>query len=74
MNDKKTKKQKDPRGKMISGIILLGLGVLFLLNNLDVIYFEESWPFILILVGLAMLIGAMFRNRDSESSALPPPA
>ena len=53
---------------MVTGIILLGIGVLFLLNNFDILFIEESWPFILIVVGLALLVGAVFRKRDSEQS------
>ncbi len=72
MSDTKPRKSKDPRGKMVSGIILLGIGVLFMLNNLDIIFIDQSWPFILIIVGLALLVGAMFRKHDAESSMTPP--
>jgi uncharacterized membrane protein AbrB (regulator of aidB expression) len=74
MSDKKPNKQKDPRGKMVSGIILLGIGVVFLLNNFDILVIDESWPLIIIIVGLALLVGALFRKQDSEPSAAPPPA
>ena len=74
MSDTKTKKQKSPHGKMVTGIILLGIGVLFLLNNLDIIDLDKSWPLLLIIIGLALLVGAMFRNKDAEPSAAPPPA
>lgn len=72
MSDTKTKRRKDPHGKMVSGIILLGIGLLFLLNNFNIIDIDQSWPFILIIVGVALLIGAMFRKRDAESSITPP--
>jgi len=69
MSNKKEKKRKSPHGKMVTGIILLGIGVLFLLNNFDVIFIDESWPFILIIVGIALLVGAYFRKHDTEASA-----
>ena len=71
---KTKKKKKDQHSTMVTGIILLGIGVLFLLNNFDVFFIEESWPFILIIVGLALLIGKGFGNRDSEASPAPPTA
>lgn len=63
--------EKNQRGKMVTGIILTGIGVLFLLHNFDILFIHESWPFILIVIGLAMLIGAMFRKKDSESGEIP---
>lgn len=41
----------------IWGWIMLGIGVLFLLDNLHLIYFEFSdlWPLLLILIGFSML-------------------
>jgi len=43
------------------GIVLLVLGVLFLLGNLDIMYFDfwdfigDWWPVILIVVGLSII-------------------
>lgn len=72
MSDKKPKKKNSARGKMVTGIILLGIGVLFLLNNFDVLFIDESWPLILIIIGIALLVGAWFRKHDEESTATPP--
>ena len=72
MSNKKPKRPKSPHGKMVSGIILLGIGVLFLLNNFDVIFIDESWPFILIIVGIALLVGAWFRKHDAETTTTTP--
>ena len=72
MSDTKPKRRKSPHSKMVSGIILLGIGVLFLLNNFDILFIDESWPLILIVVGIALLIGAWFRKHDEESTATPP--
>jgi len=53
--------QLDPRaGRLpIAPLVLIGLGVLFLLNNLGVLYMAQVlryWPVLLILVGAWMLV------------------
>jgi putative Mn2+ efflux pump MntP len=55
--------EKNLRGRMVGGIILTGLGLLFLLNNLDVIDFQDSWPLVLIIVGLSLLVGAFAQKK-----------
>ena len=72
MSDTKPKRRKSPHGKMVSGIILLGIGVLFLLNNFDILFIDESWPLILIVVGIALLVGAWLRKQDEKTTAAPP--
>ncbi len=45
-------------GRMVMGLVVVGLGVLFLLENLGVVYVRnvwEFWPIILIVLGLARL-------------------
>jgi len=47
--------------RLIPAVILIGIGVLFLLNNLNVFYFVEwarYWPVILIAIGLVKLVDA----------------
>lgn len=45
-------------GKYFAGFVLLGLGILFLLTNWGIIpSLHRTWPFILIIVGLALLLG-----------------
>jgi hypothetical protein len=47
--------------RLIPAIIVIGIGVLFLLNNLNILYFSEwarYWPVILIAVGLVKLVDA----------------
>ena len=44
--------------RLIPAIIVIGIGVLFLLNNLNVFYFWEwarYWPVILIAIGVVLL-------------------
>ena len=44
------------RAKGIAGAtFLIALGVLFLLENFNVIYFDQSWPILLIVGGLCMI-------------------
>lgn len=47
------------------GLILVGLGVLFLLNNLNVIdfTFKNLWPIFLIILGFAIIKGSFFRHK-----------
>jgi len=51
-----------------SGWIFLGIGLLFLLDNLDVIYFDfgDLWPLILILIGLNILKNHVWKTGENE--------
>lgn len=51
-----------------TGWILTGIGVLFLLDNLDIIYFNFSdlWPLILILIGVNMLRNHMGKTTEGH--------
>ncbi len=56
----------NPAGR-IGGFIVLGIGVLFQLNNLDQLDIFENisiWPVILILIG----VGLLFRGRDNAQA------
>jgi hypothetical protein len=48
--------------------ILITLGVLFLLNDMWVIRFDESWPALLIVIGLFMYLG---RSASTEGHIEP---
>jgi hypothetical protein len=48
--------------------VLITLGVLFLLQNFDVLYFENSWPTILIVIGLSILAS---RSASTEGHVQP---
>ena len=54
-------------GGFATGIVLLLLGVAFLLEELDVwdLNFSVVWPLILIGLGLAIGLGALFRQRST---------
>lgn len=47
------------------GIILIVLGGLFLLNNLDFIYVQDWWPILLIIIGAIFFIGWITDRRQS---------
>lgn len=52
----------DRSGTITGALILIGLGTLFLLINAGVLPdWGEIWPAILIVIGLAMLVGSFFR-------------
>jgi len=58
-------KRDDPRGMLMGGLIVLGVGILFLLHNLGVIPdMDVIWPIFPIIVGLALIVGALMRMRD----------
>lgn len=59
------------RGAPVGALILIGLGVLFLLNTLDVFHFDwfgRLWPVLLICFGVAL-----FLKRTRELPPPPPP-
>lgn len=67
MNNYMGKKESKRSGQMEGGTIVLGIGILFLLINLDILpSMRDSWPLILIIVGLTLIIGSFFKKKHSE--------
>ena len=67
MDNQVEKKRGDRSGHLISGTILIGVGLLFLLINLDVFPgLEDLWPVFIIIVGVALIIGSMTRGKKSR--------
>lgn len=65
-----TGKEDDHRGRLIGGIILIGIGLIFLLSNWDIIPdFSESWPIVLIVIGVALII--VRKGKDEEEKKSP---
>jgi hypothetical protein len=59
----------DGHGSMIGGIIVLGVGLYFLAWNSDLIPDPgESWPIFLIIVGIALVIGNIFKKKPADDS------
>ncbi len=62
------------RGPIVWPLVLIVLGVLFLLNNFNLVRFDvgqfiaQWWPLLLILVGLELLIGGMFYRRPAAQT------
>lgn len=62
-------------GSLTGGLVLIGIGTLFLLKKLGFIPgfdFSDLWPIILIIVGLAMIAGH-FRRTNGRTPTPPPP-
>lgn len=58
-------------GRYFAGFVLLGLGVLFLLTNWGIIpSLHRTWPLILIVIGLAFLLG--LGGKGESSNETPP--
>jgi len=70
MNDKK-KKQNDRSGPMIGGSIMIGIGLIFLLINLDILpNMGDSWPIIIIVIGIALIIGGFVKKKRSDETEI----
>ena len=56
------------RGMLVGGLIVLGIGVFFLLDQLDIIPdVGDMWPIFPIIVGLALIIGS-FKGRRATGN------
>jgi len=59
--------KEDRHGMVIGGLIVLGIGVIFLLSNLDIIPdLGKMWPLILVIIGIALLIGAVVKKEKGK--------
>ena len=69
------KEKEDRRGMVIGGSIVLGIGLVFLLGNLGVIPdIDKTWPLVLVVIGVALLIGAIVKKEPEHEnkSDIPP--
>jgi len=63
--------KREKKSTVVSGLIFLGSGLYLMGIILDVLpRIEQSWPVFFIIVGLAIIGGAMFKNRDSQESSI----
>ena len=57
----------EKKSTIVSGVILLGMGLYFLAIYEEVVpSFHRSWPIFLIIVGIAIIIGS-FTRRSKET-------
>jgi len=68
MNGNEKNPEEEKSGMFVGGSIVLGIGLLFLLVNMDVLPpLEYSWPFFMIIVGAALIIGGFAKKSKSKS-------
>lgn len=68
-NGGEKKKRSKGSGSVTAGFIMIGIGLVFLLSNMGVIPdLGETWPLFLIIVGVALLIGAMRDKRTPDQT------
>lgn len=69
MTDVEKKKPDEKSGQLVGGFIVLGIGCLFLLVNMDILPpIRDTWPVILIVVGLALIIGTFFKKKKPSET------
>lgn len=71
-NTSEAKGRKEKRPPIVSGVIWLGVGLFMLAgqqNLIGDIDIDQLWPLIIILVGVAVIVGAMRRNRSARESS-----
>jgi len=54
-------------------IILITVGVLFLIDRFTAFGFGQTWPVLLIVIGILKLLGGGRRRRDAFYPPPPPP-
>jgi len=65
--------KKSRRGLIIYGTILVGFGLYLQLRAMDIIPgIEDSWPILIILAGLALIIGNFFKRPDRTDTTRTP--
>lgn len=66
-------RKDDSRGSVVSGIIILGVGLYFLAVNMGGLPGPgESWPVFLVIVGVALIVGNLFKKRRNDDPNQPP--
>lgn len=66
MNHEERKHREERSGMLIGGTIVMGVGLLFLLVNLDVLPgLHDTWPVFIIIVGIALIIGGFSKKKKT---------
>jgi len=76
MGDKSMPKYQkhEKRRSIISGTILLGIGIYLLgLQNNWIPRIEDSWPILLIIIGTIVIISGIIKHQRRENDPLSPP-
>jgi len=61
------RREEERRGLLIGGLITLGVGLIFLLSNLEILPdIGEMWPLIPIIVGISLIIGSFYKGKKSD--------
>jgi hypothetical protein len=69
MSDDNSKKRDDRSGTIMAAMGMIGVGVVFLLINLNILpSWRDSWPIFLIAIGVAMVIGAFTRGKPAAKN------
>lgn len=70
-NGLEKKKKKKSQGSITAGFIMVGVGFIFLLSNLNLIPdLDRMWPLFLIIVGGALLFGAFRERKEADNSTV----
>ena len=62
------RQQKPPRKRpIISGFVWLGLGLFLLgITTESLPPLQDSWPILIIIIGLALILGTVFRKKPQH--------
>jgi hypothetical protein len=67
-------RKNDSGGSIVGGLIVLGVGLLFLGVNMDILPpVSESWPLFLVIVGVALIVGNLLKKKTADQNQEPPP-
>jgi hypothetical protein len=65
MGNEMQNRREDRSGLLVTGFILIGAGLLFLMVNLDILpSLSKIWPLFIVIFGLALIIGGLFRQKS----------
>lgn len=58
--------QENSKGHLVGGLILIGVGAMFLLDRMNILYFDlgDWWPMFLIIPGLVMAFDPKRKNKN----------
>ncbi len=62
--------RKTSQGSLTAGVILIGIGFLFLLTNFKIVpALHRLWPVFLIIVGIAIILGGKRKSEEKPPSS-----